>query len=101
MGIFKLDQTVVEHSRTIYGILNAISDLGGVMGIIQGFLAVFLVPIAKFNFILEAIHKLYYAKTTHLLFSNQNQTDEGEILGRNIEKQHIRLAFKDKFCLFF
>jgi len=44
-------------------------------------------PIAKFNFRMDAIKRLYYAKTNHSLFAEQSSDlIEGGILGSNIQK---------------
>ena len=43
---FTLDGDVVENQRQIYGMIDAISDLGGVMDIFKKLLAFIIVPIS-------------------------------------------------------
>jgi len=54
---------MVLHERRIYGMLDLLGDLGGVIEIIALGFSFFLSPNSKFAFIVKAIQKLYKAKT--------------------------------------
>ena len=45
--------------RSVYGILDLLSDVGGLLGIISPFISIFLGPYSELTFNLKIIHKLY------------------------------------------
>ena len=67
-----LENTYFEHTRKSYGIINILGDLGGVFEILVMIFGLFICRIGEFSFYLEAIKKLYLAKTADAgFFRNQ------------------------------
>ena len=67
------DQQVV-HERKVYGILDLLGEMGGVLDILVSILGIFLFLITEYSFILKALEKLYLAKTSdRLLFQKFQQ----------------------------
>ena len=50
-----IDETVIYHSRSIYGLLDLFGDIGGVLQVLQIFLAFFIVPYNESAFIFNMI----------------------------------------------
>ena len=59
---FFLSQSTISHQKSIYGFLDLIGDMGGLLDILTLFFAIFLRPYntAIFNF--TSIDKLYIQK---------------------------------------
>jgi hypothetical protein len=51
------------HQREIYGILDVIGDLGGVLDVIIFIFGLLLFPISEHSFIMKALQKLFLART--------------------------------------
>ena len=56
----------VFHKREVYNSLDLIGDLGGVMEVFSVFFGLFLLPISKFAFILNATKILFHARTNKI-----------------------------------
>lgn len=61
--VFWIYGEAVKHKRTIYSILDLLSDLGGVLEVFLGFFGVFLYPLSEFSFYLKIAKRLYFART--------------------------------------
>ena len=59
-----LEDETIRHVRYIYGMLDVLGDLGGVTEVIMLLFGFFLYPIAEHSFILQALRRLYKARTT-------------------------------------
>ena len=59
----RLDQIGVSENRSVYGWLDVLGDLGGVMEIILLAFGFFLYPFSEHSFILNAANSLFYAST--------------------------------------
>ena len=57
------DNTKILHERNVYGFLDLLGDLGGVLEIVLLAFGVFLSGISEFQFNIKSIQKLYKAKT--------------------------------------
>ena len=57
------DNVLVLHERSIYGFIDLLGDLGGVLEIVLLVFGLFLSPISEYSFNIKAIQKLYKAKT--------------------------------------
>lgn len=58
-----LDGIMVSHERRVYGYFDLLGELGGVMEVLVLFFGFFLFPISEHSFYLNAIKKLFFAKT--------------------------------------
>lgn len=54
---------MVSHERRVYGYFDLLGELGGVMEVLILFFGLFLFPISEHSFYLNAIKKLFFAKT--------------------------------------
>ena len=54
---------MVSHSRRVYGIFDLLGELGGVMEVMVIIFGLILYPISEHNFYLNAIKKLFFART--------------------------------------
>ena len=59
-----LDEDIITHERHVYGFLEVIGDLGGVLEVVLAFFSWILIPVAEHKFILKALKKLYLVKTS-------------------------------------
>ena len=62
--MFRLQKSGEQHTRSVYGFLAFISDLGGVTEIVMLLFGFFLYPIAEFEFNLEALKHFFLARTS-------------------------------------
>jgi len=53
----------IKHVRVVYDLLGVLGDLGGVTEVIMLFFGFFLQPISEHSFLLQAIKKLFLART--------------------------------------
>ena len=58
-----LHDQYILHSRSGYGMLEIIGDLGGVMEVFLFCLAIIVRPFAVFSFNMKALQKMFLAKT--------------------------------------
>jgi hypothetical protein len=54
-----LDPMISEHSRTIYGVIDFLGDIGGILSIITNFFGFFICPYSKFDFFINASKKIW------------------------------------------
>lgn len=54
---------MIEHHRRIYGLLDLLGDLGGVLEILAVSLGFTILPLSKHLFILEATKLIFMART--------------------------------------
>lgn len=59
-----LEAETIRHIRYIYSLLDILGDLGGVTEVIMILFGFFLYPIAEHSFILQALRRLYKARTS-------------------------------------
>lgn len=59
-----LEDESIRHIRYIYNVLDVLGDLGGVTEVIMLLFGFFLFPISEHSFILQALRRLYKARTT-------------------------------------
>ena len=52
------------HLRQVYGLLDILGDLGGVLEVIMVVMGALLMPIAEHHFTLQAAKRIFMAKTT-------------------------------------
>ena len=52
----------VVHSRSIFGVLSLLGDLGGVQAVLLSIFALFMSPISEFCFQLKAIQQIFIAR---------------------------------------
>lgn len=70
-----LTTTQKVHERQVYGLLDMMGDLGGVIEIIMILSQLALSGLSEHSFLLKAIEKLYLVKTEEDLFTpSQRQT---------------------------
>ena len=74
--------------------IEAIGDLGGVMDIIKAILALIVVPISNYSFLLDTINRLYYTKKNlskeHVMAVKfQNFPFDQNHLGNSVPKKKI------------
>ena len=62
--VYNLQSAGASHSRTIYGLLAFIGDLGGVTEVVMLMFGFFLYPISEFEFYIEAMSQLFMARTS-------------------------------------
>ena len=62
--VIMLEAESIRHIRYIYGILDILGDLGGVTEVIMILFGFFLYPISEHSFVLQALRRLYKARTT-------------------------------------
>ena len=62
--MFTINEEKVLHDRPVYGILDVLGDFGGVQYILYILGSYFLSGLSEFKFNLNAMKKLYYAKTS-------------------------------------
>ena len=77
------------HERKVYNIIRFIADVGGVLEVFMVAFAIFLTPLAYFNFILSASAK----------FEEMGEGGSHLIFKERCEKMST-LKFKDKFLLY-
>ena len=58
-----LESESIRHIRYIYSLLDILGDLGGVTEVIMLLFGFFLYPIAEHSFGLQALRRLYKART--------------------------------------
>lgn len=58
-----LEAESIRHVRYIYSLLDILGDLGGVTEVIMLLFGFFLYPIAEHSFSLQALRRLYKART--------------------------------------
>ena len=58
------DNIEILHERKVYSIQDLMGDLGGVIEILLVVFSIFLCPISEHSFNVQAIKKLYLARTT-------------------------------------
>lgn len=58
-----LDGVMVSHSRRVYGFFDLLGELGGVMEVLVIIFGLILFPISEHSFYLNAIKKLFFART--------------------------------------
>lgn len=58
-----LEAESIRHIRYIYSLLDVLGDLGGVTEVIMLLFGFFLYPISEHSFILQALRRLYKART--------------------------------------
>ena len=63
MTAVTLSGELIEHSRTVYNILDLLGDLGGLTEVFLLVVGYFINPIAEHNFTLKAARRLFIAKT--------------------------------------
>lgn len=89
-----------SHTRSIYGWIDLLGDLGGVTEVIMICFGFALFPISEFSFILKASKKFFLARTKKTdLFSVNSQV----ISAKKMEYKndhHIHLRFSDKLKLY-
>ena len=60
------------HNRAVYGLIDILGDLGGVLEVIMVIMGGLLMPISEHHFTLQAAKRMYMAKTADSkLFQNQ------------------------------
>ena len=74
----QLDQIGVSENRSIYGFLDLLGDLGGVMEIILLAFGFFLNPFSEHSFLLNAANSLFYARTDQEGMFKEKDKDEKE-----------------------
>ena len=62
-SVMMLEAESIRHIRYIYGLLDILGDLGGVTEVIMLLFGFFLFPISEHSFILQALRRLYKART--------------------------------------
>ena len=83
--IIKIGDTKIEHSRTVYQFLDLLGDYGGLQGMFALILSILMAPYAEHAFLMEAIRKLYVAKT-----------DDQSLFERPISDKHIKNQAKKR-----
>ena len=58
-----LNPTKLEHVRKAYGVLDLISELGGVLNIVTTLASLLIYSISEHSFLVRALQNLYLAKT--------------------------------------
>mgnify|MGYP001094581193 CR=1 FL=1 len=58
-----LDEEEAKQHRTVYGILDLLGDVGGIMDILIIIFGVFLFPLSHHSFLDTATKKFFYART--------------------------------------
>jgi hypothetical protein len=116
-----LDNTQIDHERTIYNFLDLVGDLGGVMEIFTLALGIFIFPLSEFSFLLKAISILYLARTEDqgLLEEMEPRNKHGKQKSKNLKEgvpetlkgtsaakeaglhKPIKLSFGNSIYLFF
>ena len=59
----QLDQVAVLDKRRKYGVLDLMSDIGGVLEIIMIVFGLMVLPISEHSFIVMAASKLFFGRT--------------------------------------
>lgn len=54
-----LNPMISEHSRTIYGVIDFLGDIGGILGIITSIFGFFICPYSEFDFFINASKKIW------------------------------------------
>ena len=60
----ELSNVVVSHSRQVYNILDLLGYYGGLAEVVTVVFAFLVGPLAEHSFLLKAIKKLYFVKTS-------------------------------------
>ena len=63
----KISQIGKLHSRRVYGLFDLMGDLGGVLELIVVTIGIFVAPISRFSFTVDAAKKLFFARSTKLV----------------------------------
>lgn len=63
-SVLVLSSETIRYTRKVYGMIDLLGDLGGVIEIVMLFFGFFLYPISEHSFNLEAIKKLFFASTS-------------------------------------
>lgn len=66
------------HERSVYGIIDLLGDLGGVLEVIMVFTGVLLFPISEHHFVLQATKRMFLArsKNSKELFQDNETANE-------------------------
>ena len=79
------------HSRTVYGFIDLLGDLGGVLEVIMVVMGAILYPIAEHHYTLQAAKRIFMARTSDpKLFKN---TVKGNL---NLETNDKILRYTDQ-----
>lgn len=119
-----LNTVIKTHSRTVYGVIDLLGDLGGVLEVIMVFTGAIFLPLSEHHFILQAAKRMFIARTKDpTIFQDKskgrcNTGNNNKILGkvnhdkldcnicelelREELKSHYlaRLSLKDSILLF-
>ena len=110
-----LEDETIRHVRYIYGLLDILGDLGGVTEVIMLLFGFLLYPISEHSFILQALRRLYRARTTdgslfkeeaHHCQKKDNCHSKSKSLQNKEELERlkhrsIKISFKDSLLLYF
>lgn len=61
--LFYMTPETINHQRKVYNLLDLLGDLGGVIEVIMVFFGIFLYPVSKHSFIMDASRSLFLART--------------------------------------
>ena len=82
--MYGIHEDSVTAVRAIYNLLDLFGDLGGVLEIFFAIFAVFIEPISEHSYVLTAISRLFYARTTvQNLFQHRVKSRNYQVVDEN------------------
>ena len=60
---FDMSIQEIEHTRTVYGVLDLFGDVGGILDIFVLIFGIFIFPYSEHSFKLSSAHTFFMAKT--------------------------------------
>ena len=89
---FYLNSLHKKHSRNVYGFIDLLGDLGGVLEVIMVFTGIIFFPISEHHFVLQATKRMFLARSSKRndLFQKKSTADEE----RN--EQMLQILTEDK-----
>lgn len=86
---------LIQHKRKVYGFIDLLGDLGGVLEVIMVLTGAFLFPISEHHFTLQAAKRIFLARTT-----NSNLFESPHKGNMNIANNIKMLKFADKKLMY-
>ena len=94
-----LDDIIIEHSRSIYGIIDFLGDIGGILEILSMFVHFFIFNYAVHKFIQTAARKIFQVQTKkHHHFKNKSLKRQNSVKFSIKQSDSIKLFFVRNFC---
>ena len=96
--------------RSIYGVLDLIGDIGGVLEVLVSVVGILMYPLTEYSFVLKALQKLYLARTSNKNLlrktslkkkNNKNKYQTKKIDLPGFQDDHpINIGFSQKLSLY-